>query len=47
LSKSYSDDREIVAIIGSNGLLEISSPNASTAGLLDINVGEELRLYID
>lgn len=47
LSKSYFDDGEIIAIIGSNGLLEISSTNTSASARLNIGVGEELRLYID
>ena len=47
LSKSYSDVGEIVAIIGSNDLLEISCPNASATASLKIGLGEELRLYID
>ncbi len=47
LSKSYSDQGEIVAIIGSSGFLEISSTNTSASARLNIGVGEELRLYID
>ncbi len=47
LSKSYSDEGEIIAIIGSSGLLEISSTNTSASARLNIGLGEELRLYIE
>ena len=47
LVSTYAEDKDLVALIGSSGYLEIALKNGNTAIFLDAKVGNEvvIRLY--
>ena len=42
-----SGSNKLVALMGSNGYLEVAYPDGSAAALLDAGVGEPVRVRID
>ncbi len=44
LSRTYGDARDLTAIVGSAGLVEVALPNGSSAAMLDLAAGASVRL---